>query len=107
MHVTEKNTICEQEVWVGSGKNKRKEKQRKIVNPTSVYDPTLGARTLAEKSDCLKRRERNRPNNELGYQSELLFGSLFEFSDYVIDTLPIQLRIFDIILALSLRVFFR
>ncbi|CAF3406747.1 unnamed protein product [Rotaria sp. Silwood2] len=98
LHVTEKNTVCEEEVWVGSGKNRKKQKQKKIVNPTSVYDPTLGARTLAEKSDCLKRRETNRSNNELGYQSEPLFGNLFEFSDYVLDILHMRLRIFDIIL---------
>jgi hypothetical protein len=98
LHVTEKNTVCEEEVWVGSGKNRRKEKQKKIVNPTSVYDETLGARTLKEKRDCLNRKERNRSNNELGYQSEPLFGDLFEFSDYVLDTLHMRLRIFDIIL---------
>lgn len=34
----------------------------------------------------------------MGYQSEPLFGDLFEFSDYVIDSLHMRLRIFDIIL---------
>ncbi len=46
LHVTEKNTICEEEVWVGSGKNRKKEKRKTIVNPTSVYDQTLGVRTV-------------------------------------------------------------
>jgi hypothetical protein len=45
-----------------------------------------------------KTREKNRTNNKLGYQSEPLFGDLFEFSDYVLDTLHMRLKIFDIIL---------
>ncbi|CAF3290988.1 unnamed protein product [Rotaria sp. Silwood2] len=43
LHVTEKNTECEEEVWTGTGKNKNKQKQKTIVNPTSSYDPTRGA----------------------------------------------------------------
>ncbi|CAF3400841.1 unnamed protein product [Rotaria socialis] len=34
----------------------------------------------------------------VGYQSEPFFGDLFEFSDYVMDTLHMRLGIFDIIL---------
>ncbi len=45
-------------MWVGSGKNRKKEKRKNIVNPTSVYDQTLGARTLAEKSECLKHEKK-------------------------------------------------
>ena len=98
LHVTEKNIVCEEEVWIGSGKNRKKEKKKIIVNPTSIYDQTLGARTLHEKRDCLKKNKNNKSNNELGYQSEPLFGDLFEFHDYVIDILHMRLRIFDIIL---------
>ncbi|CAF2092780.1 unnamed protein product [Rotaria magnacalcarata] len=98
LHVTERNTECEEEIWVGTGKNKKKQKQKTIVNPTSSYDPTRGARTLKEKRIALEKKEKNKLNNELGYQSEPLFGDLFEFSDYVMDTLHMRLRIFDIIL---------
>ncbi|CAM4874378.1 unnamed protein product [Rotaria socialis] len=56
LHVTEKNTVCDEEVWVGSGKNRKKEKRKMIVNPTSIYDQTLGARTLQEKRECLKKK---------------------------------------------------
>ncbi|CAF2107655.1 unnamed protein product [Rotaria magnacalcarata] len=98
LHVTERNTECEEEVWVGTGKNKKKQKQKIIVNPTSSYDHTRGARTLEEKRICLAKKEKNGVNNELGYQSEPLFGDLFEFCDYVIDTLHMRLRIFDILL---------
>ncbi|CAF3115316.1 unnamed protein product [Rotaria sp. Silwood2] len=98
LHVTDKNTVCEKEIWVGSGKKRKKEKEKVIVNPTSVYDRALGARTLEDKCEYLKQKENNRSNNELGYQSEPLFGDLFEFSDYVLDTLHMKLRIFDIIL---------
>ena len=98
LHVIEKNTECEEEVWIGTGKNKKKQKQKTIVNPTSSYDPTRGARTLDEKRICLAKREKSGTNNELGYQSEPLFGDLFEFSDYVMDTLHMRLRIFDILL---------
>ncbi|CAM4925557.1 unnamed protein product [Rotaria socialis] len=56
LHVTEKNTVCDEEVWVGSGKNRKKEKRTMIVNPTSIYDQTLGARTLQEKRECLKKK---------------------------------------------------
>ena len=98
LHVTERNTQCEEEVWIGAGKNKRKEKRKIIVNPTSSYDQTLGARSLEEKTLCLARKAKAGSNNELGYQSEPLFGDLFEFSDYVIDSLHMRLRIFDILL---------
>lgn len=98
LHVTEKNTECEEEVWVGTGKNRKKEKKKIIVNPTSSYDPTRGARSLEEKRACLAKKEKDGTNNELGYQSEPLFGDLFEFHDYVIDNLHMRLRIFDIIL---------
>ncbi|CAF3358763.1 unnamed protein product [Rotaria socialis] len=98
LHVTDKNTECEEKVWVGTGKNKNKQKQKIIVNPTSSYDPTRGARTLEEKRTCLAKKEKAGANNELGYQSEPLFGDLFEFSDYVMDTLHMRLRIFDILL---------
>ena len=97
LHVTEKNTICE-EVWVRSGKKRKKEKKKTLVSPTSVYDKTLCARTLEEKCECLKKKKSSRSNNELGYQSEPLFGNLFDFSDYVLDILHMRLRIFDIIL---------
>ena len=98
LHVTEKNTQCEEEVWVGTGKNKKKQKQKIVINPTSSYDPTRGARSLEEKRICLLKKEKNGANNELGYQSEPLFGDLFEFSDYVIDILHMRLRIFYILL---------
>lgn len=45
-----------------------------------------------------RKKEAARSNNELGYQCELLFGDLFEFRDYVIDSLHMRLRIFDILL---------
>ena len=29
LHVTEKSIVCEEEVWIGSGKNRKKEKKRR------------------------------------------------------------------------------
>ncbi|CAF2891906.1 unnamed protein product [Rotaria sp. Silwood2] len=64
----------------------------------SSYDTTRGVRSLEEKRICLAKKGKTGTNNELGYQSEPLFGNLFEFSDYVIDSLHMRLRIFDILL---------
>jgi hypothetical protein len=44
------------------------------------------------------RKTKTGSDNELGYQSEPLFGDVFEFSDYVIDSLHMRLKIFDILL---------
>ena len=98
LYVTDRNTECEEEIFTGTGKNKKKIKQKTIVNPTSCYDPTCGARTLEEKRVSLAKIEKTKANNELGYQCEPLFGDLFEFNDYIIDPLHMRLRIFDTLL---------
>ena len=36
--------------------------------------------------------------NELRYKCEPLFGDLFDYQDYCVDTLHMKLRVFDVIL---------
>lgn len=90
LHVTE-DTAYDKVVTEGKGRN------RKIstvpITPTSCFDPLRKARSLAEQNSCLAKG-----SNELGYKSEPLFGDLFDYKDYVVDTLHLKLRVFDVIL---------
>jgi hypothetical protein len=90
LHVTEE-TACDKTITEGKGKNKKTITVR--IGPTSYRDPTKRARSLAEQTLCLTKQ-----NNELGYKCEPLFGDLFDYQDYCVDTLHMKLRVFDVIL---------
>ncbi|CAF1080614.1 unnamed protein product [Didymodactylos carnosus] len=62
---------------------------------TSYFDVQKGARTLEEQKLCLKKTEKN----SKGYKCEPLFGDLFEFSDYIMDTLHMKLRVYDVFMT--------
>ncbi len=57
------------------------------------HDLTKKARSLIEQTLCLTKN-----TNELGYKCEPLFGDLFDYQDYCVDTLHIKLRVSDVIL---------
>ena len=90
LHVTE-DTTYDKNATEGKGKNKKAITIR--VGPTSCHDISKRARTLAEQFSCLAKQP-----NDLGYKCEPLFGDLFDYQDYCIDTLHMKLRIFDVIL---------
>ncbi|CAF1386849.1 unnamed protein product [Didymodactylos carnosus] len=62
---------------------------------TSYFDIQKDARTLEEQKLCLKKGEKNNK----GYKCEPLFGDLFEFSDYIMDTLHMKLRVYDVFMT--------
>ena len=90
LHITEE-TAYDKTITEGKGKNKKTTTVR--VGSTSYYDMTKRARSLAEQNLCLARK-----SNELGYKCEPLFGDLFDYQDYCVDTLHMKLRVFDVIL---------
>ncbi|CAF3860367.1 unnamed protein product [Rotaria sordida] len=90
LHVAE-DTAYDKTVTEGKGKNKRTTIVH--VGPTSYRDVTKRARSLAEQTSCLATKV-----NDLGYKCEPLFGDLFDYQDYCVDTLHLKLRIFDVIL---------
>ena len=90
LHITE-DTAYNKTVTEGKGKNKKT--TIILVGPTSSYDVTKRARSLAEQTSCLATKV-----NDLGYKCEPLFGDLFDYQDYCVDTLHMKLRIFDVIL---------
>ena len=63
------------------------------IGPTSYHDTLRHARSLDEQALCLEKK-----TNDLGYKCKPLFGDLFDYTDYCVDTLHIKLRIFDIFL---------
>lgn len=90
LHVTE-DTAYDKTITEGKGKNKKTITVR--INPTSCHDTAKGARSLAAQTLSLAKQ-----NNDLGYKCEPLFGDLFDYQDYCVDTLHMKLRIFDVIL---------
>ncbi|CAF3024272.1 unnamed protein product, partial [Rotaria sp. Silwood2] len=90
LHITEETAY---EKTATEGKSKSKKTIKIHVGPTSYYDFTKRARSLAEQRLCLAKK-----NNDLGYKCEPLFGDLFDYQDYCVDTLHMKLRIFDVIL---------
>ena len=90
LHVTE-DTAYDKTTIEGRGKNKKTVTVH--VGPTSYYDTTKRARSLTEQFSCLRKKI-----NDLGYKCEPLFGDLFDYQDYCIDTLHMKLRVFDVIL---------
>lgn len=90
LYVTDE-TAYDKPVTEGKGKNKRTYTIH--VGPTSYHDLTKKARSLAEQTLCLKKH-----TNDLGYKCEPLFGDLFDYQDYCVDTLHMKLRVFDVIL---------
>ena len=90
LHVTE-DTEYDKTITEGKGKNKKTTVVH--IGPTSYRDVTKRARSLAEQTMCLPNK-----TNDLGYKSEPLFGDLFDYQDYCVDTLHLKLRIFDVIL---------
>ncbi|CAF0765207.1 unnamed protein product [Didymodactylos carnosus] len=91
LHITEE-TAYDKSVTEGTGKNKVTKTDR--ISGTSYHDVTKLARSLDEQKECLK----NGKINDLGYKCEPLFGDLFTYKDYVLDTLHMKLRIFDVLL---------
>ncbi|CAF1471071.1 unnamed protein product, partial [Adineta ricciae] len=89
LHVTE-DTAYDKTITEGKGKNKQTFTIR--VGPTSYHDSSKKARSLVEQTLCLAKNA-----NELGYKCEPLFGDLFDYQDYCVDTLHMKLRIFDVI----------
>ena len=90
LHVTEE-TAYDKNIVEGKGKNKKINTVR--IGPSSYRDTTKRARSLAEQTLCLTKQ-----NNDLGYKCEPLFGDLFDYQDYCVDTLHMKLRVFDVIL---------
>ncbi|CAF1571574.1 unnamed protein product, partial [Adineta steineri] len=90
LYVTD-DTVYDKVVTEGKGKNKQTFTIR--IGPTSYHDSTKKARSLAEQTLCLAKNV-----NELGYKCEPLFGDLFDYQDYCVDTLHMKLRVFDVIL---------
>ncbi|CAF1547595.1 unnamed protein product [Adineta ricciae] len=90
LHVTD-DTEYDKTVTEGKGKNKQTVTIH--VGSTSYHDSTKRARSLAEQTLCLAKN-----TNELGYKCEPLFGDLFDYQDYCVDTLHMKLRVFDVIL---------
>ncbi|CAF1539235.1 unnamed protein product [Adineta ricciae] len=90
LHVTE-DTAYDKTITEGKGKNKTTTTVH--IGPTSYHDTSKRARSLAEQTLCLAKQ-----NNELGYKCEPLFGDLFDYQDYCVDTLHMKLRVFDVIL---------
>jgi len=90
LHVTE-DTAYDKTITEGKGKNKKTSTVH--VGPTSYHDPAKGARSLAEQTLCLAKK-----TNDLGYKCEPLFGDVFDYQDYCVDTLHMKLRVFDVIL---------
>ncbi|CAF4221972.1 unnamed protein product [Rotaria magnacalcarata] len=90
LHITEE-TAYDKTVVEGKGKTKKTTVTR--IGATSYHDLNKRARSLAEQKLCILEK-----NNALGYKHEPLFGDLFEYTDYCVDTLHMKLRIFDIIL---------
>ena len=90
LHITEE-TAHDENVTEGRGKNKKTTVVH--IGSTSCRDVTKGARSLAQQTACLAVK-----TNDLGYKCEPLFGDLFDYQDYCVDTLHLKLRIFDVIL---------
>ncbi|CAF1999488.1 unnamed protein product [Rotaria magnacalcarata] len=90
LHVTE-DTAYDKNITEVKGINKKTVTVR--VGPTSYHDPAKRARSLAEQFSCLAIKP-----NDLGYKCEPLFGDLFNYQDYCVDTLHLKLRVFDVIL---------
>ncbi|CAF4416023.1 unnamed protein product [Rotaria sp. Silwood2] len=90
LHVTE-DTAYDKTISEGKGKNKKTTTVH--IGPTSYHDTSKRARSLFEQAACLPKK-----TNDLGYKCEPLFGDLFDYQDYCIDTLHMKLRIFDVIL---------
>ncbi|CAF1329648.1 unnamed protein product [Didymodactylos carnosus] len=68
---------------------------------TSCYDTGKKARSLFEQKMCLKdvgAKGKKTADYLLGYKCTPVFDDLFDFSDYVIDTLHMKLRVYDYIL---------
>ncbi|CAF1533589.1 unnamed protein product [Didymodactylos carnosus] len=65
-------------------------------NTTSYFDVQKEARTLEEQKLCLNKKGEK---NCKGYKCEPLFGDLFEFSDYIMDTLHMKLRVYDVFMT--------
>ncbi|CAF0854002.1 unnamed protein product [Adineta steineri] len=90
LHVTE-DTAYDKTITEGKGKNKTIITVH--VDATSYHDTSKRARSLREQISCLAKQ-----TNELGYKCEPLFGDLFDYQDYCVDTLHMKLRVFDVIL---------
>ena len=90
LHVTE-DTAYDETRTEGKGANKKTTVIH--VGPMSCRDVTKDARSLAQQNACLAVKA-----NDLGYKCEPLFGDLFDYQDYCVDTLHLKLRIFDVIL---------
>ncbi|CAF1658774.1 unnamed protein product, partial [Rotaria magnacalcarata] len=90
LHITQE-TAYDKTITEGKGKNKKTTTVH--VGPTSYHHMTKRARSLTEQNLCLARK-----SNELGYKCEPLFGDLFDYQDYCVDTLHMKLRVFDVIL---------
>lgn len=90
LYVTEE-TAYDKTITIGKGKNKKTESVR--IDATSYRDIAKRARSLSEQRLCLASGK-----TELGYKCEPLFGDLFDYQDYCIDTLHMKLRVFDVIL---------
>ena len=90
LFVTEE-TAYDKTITIGKGRNKKTESVR--VDATSYRDIGKRARSLNEQRLCLASGK-----TELGYKCEPLFGDLFDYQDYCIDTLHMKLRVFDVIL---------
>ena len=90
LHVIE-DTAYDKTIIEGKGKNRKTITVR--IGPSSYHDVTKKARSLLKQNSCLAKK-----TNDLGYKCEPLFGDLFDYQDYYIDTLHTKLRVFDIIL---------
>ena len=90
LHVTE-DTAYDKTIIEGKGENRKTTTVR--ISPSSYHDVTKKARSLLEQNSCLTKK-----TNDLRYKCEPLFGDLFDYQDYCIDTLHMKLRVFDIIL---------
>ncbi|CAF1003911.1 unnamed protein product [Didymodactylos carnosus] len=88
LHITQE-TAYHKSVTEGSGKNKV---TKTVRNNRSYHDVSKLARSLDEQKECLK----NGKINDFEYKCEPLFGDLFTYKDYVLDTLHMKLRILDV-----------
>ncbi|CAF5099009.1 unnamed protein product [Rotaria sp. Silwood1] len=83
LYVTEETAY---DKCISEGKGKNKKITTVHVGPTSYHDPTKLARSLEEQRVCLEKKV-----NDLGYKCEPLFGDLFDYQDYCVDTLHMKL----------------
>ncbi|CAF2158076.1 unnamed protein product [Rotaria magnacalcarata] len=90
LHITE-DTAFDKTIVEGKGKNKKTATVH--IGPTYYHNLNKRARSLVEQKLCLAKK-----SNELGYKCEPLFGDLFDYQDYCVDTLHMKLRVFDVIL---------